>query len=316
MTRLECPASEGCLNDEWLEADALGGFASGTGGTERTRRYHALLLTATQPPAGRIVLVNGVEAWLEDASGQTRIPLSMQRYGAGSVWPDPSDSLLSFDTDPWPTWRFQVGENHILTAELFVAKQSAQTVLRWRLEGEPFTLKVRPLLSGRDYHALHHENPAFNFNYTATGDQVRWQAYGDVPAVVAASNGSYVHAPDWYRNFCYTVERERGMDFNEDLATPGVFSFDLSLGEAVLVLSANEGAKTNAVDTAKQLADIERARRTAFPTALHRSADAYIVARNKGSTILAGFPWFTDWGRDTFIAMRGLLITSGRYSDA
>ncbi|CAN7673293.1 amylo-alpha-1,6-glucosidase [Caballeronia sp. LjRoot31] len=316
MTRLECPASEGCLNDEWLEADALGGFASGTAGTERTRRYHALLLTATQPPAGRMVLVNGVEAWLEDASGQTRIPLSMQRYGAGAVWPDPSESLLSFDTDPWPTWRFQVGENHILTAELFVAKQSAQTVLRWRLDGEAFTLKVRPLLSGRDYHALHHENPAFNFSYTATGDQVRWQAYGDVPAVVAASNGSYVHAPDWYRNFCYTVERERGMDFNEDLATPGIFSFDLSLGEAVLVLSANEGAKTNAADTAKQLADIERARRAAFPTPLHRSADAYIVARNEGSTILAGFPWFTDWGRDTFIAMRGLLITSGRTSDA
>ncbi len=316
MTRLECPASEGCLNDEWLEADALGGFASGTAGTERTRRYHALLLTATQPPAGRMVLVNGVEAWLEDASGQTRVPLSMQRYGDGSVWPDPSESLLSFDTDPWPTWRFQVGDNHILTAELFVAKASAQTVMRWRLDGEAFTLKVRPLLSGRDYHALHHENPAFNFNYTATGDQVRWQAYGDVPAVVAASNGSYVHAPDWYRNFCYTAERERGMDFNEDLATPGIFSFDLSLGEAVLVLSANEGAKTNAVDTAKQLADIERTRRAAFATPLHRSADAYIVARNKGSTILAGFPWFTDWGRDTFIAMRGLLIASGRYTDA
>jgi predicted glycogen debranching enzyme len=316
MTRVECPASEGCLNDEWLEADAFGGFASGTAGTERTRRYHALLLTATQPPAGRMVLVNGVEAWLEDASGQTRIPLSMQRYGSGSVWPDPSESLLSFDTDPWPTWRFQVGDNHILTAELFVAKQSAQTVLRWRLDGEAFTLKVRPLLSGRDYHALHHENPAFNFSYTATGDQVRWQAYGDVPAVVAASNGSYVHAPDWYRNFCYTVERERGMDFNEDLATPGVFSFDLSLGEAVLVLSANEGAKTNAMDTAKQLADIEQTRRAAFLTPLHRSADAYIVARNKGSTILAGFPWFTDWGRDTFIAMRGLLIASGRTSDA
>ena len=316
MTRLECPASEGCLNDEWLEADAFGGFASGTAGTERTRRYHALLLTATQPPAGRMVLVNGVEAWLEDASGQTRIPLSMQRYGSGSVWPDPSDSLLSFDTDPWPTWRFQVGDNHILTAELFVAKQSAQTVLRWRLEGEVFTLKVRPLLSGRDYHALHHENHAFNFSYTATGDQVRWQAYGDVPAVVAASNGSYVHAPDWYRNFCYTVERERGMDFNEDLATPGIFSFDLSLGEAVLVLSANVGAKTNATDTAKQLDRIERTRRAAFATPLHRSADAYIVARNAGSTILAGFPWFTDWGRDTFIAMRGLLIASGRFSDA
>jgi predicted glycogen debranching enzyme len=316
MTRLDYPARAGRLADEWLEADAIGGFASGTVGTERTRRYHALLLAATQPPAGRMVLVNGVEAWLADGSGRTRIPVSMQRYGAGSVWPDPSESLLSFNTEPWPAWRFQVGDNQVLTAEIFVAKQSGQTVLRWRLDGGGFTLNVRPLLSGRDYHALHHENRAFNFNYTLSGDQVRWQAYGDVPAVVAASNGSYAHAPDWYRDFCYTAERERGLDFNEDLATPGVFSFDLSRGEAVLVLSANEGAGTSAIDTAKRLADIERARRAAFPTALHRSADAYIVARNEGSTILAGFPWFTDWGRDTFIAMRGLLIASGRHSDA
>jgi predicted glycogen debranching enzyme len=312
MTRIDSPAREGRLNDEWLEADAFGGFASGTAGTERTRRYHALLLTATQPPAGRMVLVNGVEAWLEDAAGNTRIPLTMQRYGEGSVWPDISANLLSFSTEPWPTWRFQIGDTQVLTAEVFVAKESAHTVLRWRLDNSALTLKVRPLMSGRDYHALHHENPAFNFDYTANGNQIRWQAYGDVPAVIAESNGSYGHAPDWYRNFCYTVERERGMDFNEDLATPGVFSFDLSRGEAVLVLSANQGAQ----QTAAQLAEVEQARRAAFPTALQRSADNYIVARNEGSTILAGFPWFTDWGRDTFIAMRGLMIASGRLADA
>lgn len=312
MTRIDSPAREGRLDDEWLEADAFGGFASGTVGTERTRRYQALLLTATHPPAGRMVLVNGVEAWLEDASGNTRIPLTMQRYGDGAAWPDISASLLSFDTEPWPTWRHQISDTQVLTAEVFVAKDSACTVLRWRLDDTTLTLKVRPLMSGRDYHALHHENPAFNFDFTGMGDQIRWQAYGDVPAVVAVSNGTYVHAPDWYRNFCYTAERERGMDFNEDLATPGVFSFDLSRGEAVLVLSANGGAARSAA----QLAGTEQARRAAFPSALQRSADSYIVARNEGSTILAGFPWFTDWGRDTFIAMRGLMIASDRLADA
>jgi predicted glycogen debranching enzyme len=312
MTRIDSPARDERLNDEWLEADAFGGFASGTVGTERTRRYHALLLTATHPPAGRLVLVNGVEAWLEDASGNIRIPLTMQRYGDGAVWPDSSASLLSFDTEPWPTWRYQIRDTQILTAEIFVAKESACTVLRWQLDNTTLTLKVRPLMSGRDYHALHHENAAFNFDYTANGDQIRWQAYGDVPAVVAVSNGSYAHAPDWYRNFCYTAERERGMDFNEDLATPGVFSFDLSRGEAVLVLSANEGAQ----ESASQYAHTEQVRRAAFPSTVQRSADSYIVARNEGSTILAGFPWFTDWGRDTFIAMRGLMIASGRLDDA
>ena len=319
MTRIESPAANGRLDDEWLEADSFGGFASGTVGTERTRRYHALLLTATQPPTGRMVLVNGVEAWLEDASGAQRIPLSSQRYGSGYVSADLSKTLSTFDTEPWPTWRFQI-DGQTLTAELFVAKQTGETVLRWRLDGDgdggAFTLKVRPLLSGRDYHALHHDNAAFNFEAHLQGDQVRWQSYGDVPAIVAASNGTYQHAPDWYRDFCYVRERERGLDFAEDLATPGVFSFDLSRGEAVLVLSANQGAATPAQATANRLSEIERARRAAFPSVLARSADSYVVARNEGSTVLAGFPWFTDWGRDTFIAMRGLLLASGRYADA
>ncbi len=106
MTRIERPFDMTRLEDEWLEADGFGGFASGTVGTLRTRRYQALLLTATRAPGGRMVLVNGVEAWLE-ADGQ-RYPLSMQRYMPDVIYPDLTASLLAFDTDPWPTWRLQL----------------------------------------------------------------------------------------------------------------------------------------------------------------------------------------------------------------
>src|SRR5580698_10614424 len=106
MTRINTPALADRLDDEWLEADGFGGFASGTVGTERARRYHALLLTTTSPPTGRMVLMNGVEAWLE--TGSVRFPLSMQRYEPDLVYPDSSANLLSFDTQPWPTWRYQV----------------------------------------------------------------------------------------------------------------------------------------------------------------------------------------------------------------
>ncbi|MCX4174933.1 MULTISPECIES: amylo-alpha-1,6-glucosidase [Paraburkholderia] len=362
MTRITRPFDMTRLEDEWLEADGFGGFASGTVGTLRTRRYHALLLTATRAPGGRVVLVNGVEAWLE-ADGQ-RYPLSMQRYVPDVIYPDLTASLLAFDTDPWPTWRLQLDPQKTLIAEVFVSKATRETVLRWRLEGSEaasgagaFTLKVRPLLSGRDYHALHHENSAFNFNAQTSSDQacVSWQPYGDLPVVNAATNGVYTHAPDWYRHFCYVRERERGLDFSEDLATPGVFSFSLADGEAVMILSASiacsasvsappsvsasEPAGTKAVATyaaesagtcnrvtkpagvnpaphATELAHIEQQRRSALGSRLQRSADAYLVARNEGRTILAGFPWFTDWGRDTFIAMRGLLIATGRLDEA
>ncbi|SAK97198.1 Amylo-alpha-1,6-glucosidase [Caballeronia calidae] len=324
MTRIEhndhSPIDATRLEDEWLEADAYGGFASGTVGTMRTRRYHALLLAATQPPAGRVVLVNGIEAWL-DVNGE-HFPLTMQRYAPDVLYPDSSASLLSFDTEPWPTWRYRIGDGAVVVAEVFVAKQSRETVLRWRIEGasNPAKLRVRPLLSGRDYHALHHENPALSFDATLEGERVQWQPYGDLPAICATSNGAYQHAPDWYRNFAYARERERGLDFTEDLATPGVFIFDLARAEAVMVLHAHTGRdkpfEDSALTHASHLATREAERRASFGSRLARSADAYVVNRNVGRTIIAGFPWFTDWGRDTFISMRGLLLAAGRNQEA
>ncbi|CAD6541759.1 amylo-alpha-1,6-glucosidase [Paraburkholderia sabiae] len=323
MTRVDSPFDIERLEDEWLEADGFGGFASGTVGMLRTRRYHALLLTATRPPSGRVVLVNGIEAWLE-ANG-ARYPLTMQRYAPDIVYPDIAASLISFDTTPWPTWRFRIDDETRVIAETFVAKETCETVLRWHVEfaGDAhrvaaFTLHVRPLLSGRDYHALHHENGAFDFSAAIDGAYVQWQPYHDLPVVRFLTNGIYEHAPDWYRNFCYVRERERGLDFTEDLATPGVFTFDLRAEDAVVILSAgvSNDVVQHALDRANALAETEAKRRASFASRLHRSADAYVVARSTGRTIVAGFPWFTDWGRDTFIAMRGLLIATGRHAEA
>src|SRR5881628_1798159 len=89
---------------EWLEADGLGGFASGTVNGIRTRRYHALLLAATEPPTGRVVLVNGLEAWLETAAGP--FALSSQHYLPDVVHPDGAQRIVSFAADPWPAWTF------------------------------------------------------------------------------------------------------------------------------------------------------------------------------------------------------------------
>ncbi|MEX3931310.1 amylo-alpha-1,6-glucosidase [Paraburkholderia phymatum] len=325
MTRVEHPFDIERLEDEWLEADGFGGFASGTVGTLRTRRYHALLLTATRAPAGRVVLVNGIEAWIE-ANG-ARYPLTMQRYAPDILYPDIAASLIAFDTTPWPTWRFRIDAQTGVIAEAFVAKATCETVLRWRAEFEEdaprdrtITLHVRPLLSGRDYHALHHENGAFDFTARVDGERVQWQPYRDLPAIRALTNGAYRHAPDWYRNFCYVRERERGLDYTEDLATPGVFSFELLSDAAVMVLGADTGHAPPDMQAASAhadaLANAEASRRACFSSRLQRSADAYVVARSTGHTIVAGFPWFTDWGRDTFIAMRGLLIATGRHAEA
>jgi predicted glycogen debranching enzyme len=314
---------------EWLEADGLGGFASGTVSGARTRRYHALLLTATTPPTGRVVLVNGVEAWV--TVGDRREALSCQRYVPDVLHPDGVRRLVDFEPEPWPRWSFRLTDGTLVESEIVAEPGTAGVVLVWRLAERGLvpahaappvvTLEVRPLLSGRDYHALHHENAGFDFNATVVGERVTWRPYPGLPGVAAVSNGRYAHAPDWYRRFLYAAERDRGLDCVEDLAAPGVFTFDLGAGEAVMMLTVADGAGARdghgeVVARASERRSRERRRRGAFATRLERAADAYFVTRGAGRTIVAGYPWFTDWGRDTFIALRGLCLATGRFDDA
>lgn len=305
---------------EWLEPDGCGGFASGTVSGVRTRRYHGLLLTATTPPTGRMMLVNGVEAWIE--SGDRRFPLSSHRYAEGIIHPDGASRLVAFTHEPWPRWEYHTDEGSVVVQELYVRHGHAASVMTWTLTGPVSArLVVRPLLSGRDYHALHHENPDFNFTPHVQGQTVSWTPYAGVPGVQVATNGVYRHDPLWYRQFEYSLEQARGLDSLEDLASPGDWSWTLSPGQRATCVFSETGDETPmAEDDADALGEtIRRAevtRRAAFTTPLDRAADAYVVRRGGGKSLLAGYPWFTDWGRDTFIGLRGLTLATGRLAEA
>jgi predicted glycogen debranching enzyme len=323
---------------EWLEADGLGGFASGTVSGVRTRRYHNVLLVATTPPTGRILLVNGFDAWVQTPASTSA--LSSQEYHPGVTHPDGAQRIRSFQWEPWPLWEFVLEDGTEVEQELIVAKGESLVALCWRLtKGSPrrssrkvsadasggVRLSVRPLLSGRDYHALHHENGAFNFHpispdqsQSAPSDlTLMWRPYVGLPTIIMSANGTYQHQPDWYRNFLYEQERERGLDDAEDLASPGLFQWDLTMGEAIWLLAASPSEKqppvlTPVASTVKRLRAAEQTRRRTFQSTLHRAADSYVVKRANGKTVVAGYPWFTDWGRDTFISLRGLCLVGGR----
>jgi predicted glycogen debranching enzyme len=307
---------------EWLEADGLGGFASGTSTGIRTRRYHAMLLTATTPPTGRLVLVNGFDAWIETPAG--RFELTSQNYAPDVIGGDGAKRIEQFTTQPWPRWIFKFDDGTRIEQEVLVARESQLTQVCWRLLGQRKSARlfVRPFLSGRDYHSLHKENGAFCFDAAIHAERVTWNPYPGVPAVVALSNGRYQHEPRWYRNFRYAEEAARGLDETEDLAAPGIFSFDLASGDAVLMFTTPESpafsrkSDRSAVKFAAAVRTNEEFRRAEFPSPLHRAADAYVVNGRHGKTIMAGYPWFTDWGRDTFIALRGLCLATGRLADA
>src|SRR5215217_6670654 len=195
---------------EWLEADGLGGFASGTVSGVRSRRYHALLLPATTPPTGRIVLVNGFEAWLETASGP--VALTTQRYAPDVLHPDGASRIARFDHEPWPTWEFQLADGIRVRQEIFVEHRAGNATVAWTLlEGDgEVSLQVRPLLSGRDYHSTHHENDTFQFEAAQVNASVAFRPYANLPEIVVLSTGVYDHAPEWYRHFLYRAELERG----------------------------------------------------------------------------------------------------------
>ncbi len=296
---------------EWLEADGRGGFAMGPADTIRTRRYHGLLVAAPQPGATRFMLVNAVEAWVTLAG--EAVALGSHRYQPGVIHPDGASRITRFCIEPWPTWQCRLPDGSRVVAEVFVAPGSGQTTMRWRHEDAvtPAMLHVRPLLSGRDYHGLHHENPAFRFDPAEQADgRVVWQPYPDLPPI-AAHGGAYRHDPQWYRQFVYAEEAARGLDCVEDLASPGVLSWDLAAGPATLAWRADrEPARPG-----DAMAASEATRRAAIRP-LERAALAHLATCGDRPTLIAGYPWFTDWGRDTFIALRGILLATGRHEAA
>lgn len=299
---------------EWLEADGLGGYASGTVGTVRTRRYHGVRVTATTPPTGRMVLIAGIDVSVDLLTGEEA--LTAQRYEPGIVHPRLA-AIESFGSDPWPTWIYRLRDGSRVRAEVFCPSGRAQTMLRWtRLSGGgPLRLRVRPLLAARDYHSLQHEHGNLIALATVDGARVSWRLHDDAPEVVCLSNGAWQGEATWYRQFLYEAERTRGLDAVEDLVSLGSIAFDLSEQPAVVAVGSPAATRELAAEVLAAVtaaADHERARRLALGGPLERAADQYLVRRGIGRTIVAGYPWFTDWGRDTFIAMRGLFLTTGR----
>jgi predicted glycogen debranching enzyme len=318
----DCKNLERALSLEWLETNGRGGFTSGTVGGANTRRYHALLLTARKPPCERFVLVNHLEEWI-DIEGQS-YPLSTNLY-PNAIHPEGYKQCTGFTTAPWPTWTYDC-QGALVQREIFCARDRDLVVIRWTLAGKTrkaITLRVRPMVSGRDYHATHHVNDNLTTTATVSDGLVSWRPYNGLSSVQAFQNGGYRHDPTWIRTVRFPVEQQRGLDFEEDWWSPGEFTYQLDRGsDATLVLTTES---IDAVDVAA-LTESERKRRTGLRAAapstdsltgeLWCAVEAYLAARDSQQTVMAGYPWFTDWGRDTFISLPGLCLVTGRHEVA
>jgi predicted glycogen debranching enzyme len=314
-----CGDLEAALSREWLETNGLGGFSSGTVAGANTRRYHGLLTAALNPPGGRMLLLSKLEETL--VLGERRIDLSTNEYD-GAVHPNGYLYLSAFRLDPFPTFTFEA-EGVKLEKSLFMLAGGNTVQIEYRLLESPAgskpQLELRPLIAFRDYHATTHENGALNPQIQNQSNLVSVQPYGSLPRLYFAHNAETA-APEgyWYRNFFYRQERERGLDAKEDLFNPLVLRWSLNKRQAAVVIASTEAQdiRSAAKFRRKELnrrAALEANAPNADPLirALTAAADQFLARRGDGWTVIAGYPWFTDWGRDTMISLRGLTLFTG-----
>jgi len=318
----DCQNLDRAMSLEWLETNGRGGFASGTVAGANSRRYHALLLTARKPPSERFVLVNHLEEWL-DIDGES-YPLSTNFY-PGAIHPHGYERCTGFSAKPWPTWTFDC-QGTTIQREILTVRGRDLVIIRWTLLGKTnqrAVLRVRPKLTGREYHATHHENGSLSREASIGEGSVTWLLYPDIPPVRAFHSGGYRHEPEWYRQIQLPVEQQRGLDRAEDWWSPGEFTFDLISGSAQTLAFTSESIDRLDVPSLTMHEQVRRRQLTQTAPAadslageLWRATEAYLSERGDQQTVIAGYPWFTDWGRDTFISLPGLCLATGRLNVA
>lgn len=311
-----CTDFDAASSREWLETNGIGGFASGTIAGANTRRYHGLLTAATRPPLGRLTLVSKVEETVT-IDGEA-FELSSNQY-PGSVNPRGFENLTSFRLDPFPIWTFLVNGVEIEKRVFMVHGRNATVVTyKARDKKRKMSMTIRPLLSFVDYHHLQHERHDLYSNFLEKNGVISLRPFAEMPSLYVSHNGVSVEKTGhWYRNFEYAIEQERGFDFHEDLFQPFAISFDVKTS-ASIIFSTDNDLYTN--DGALEKQEIKRRNgliktakaKTEFDKQLVLAADQFIVKRGEGSTVIAGYPWFSDWGRDTMIALPGLTLATGR----
>jgi predicted glycogen debranching enzyme len=317
------------LNQEWLVTNGLGGFAAGTVALANTRRYHGLLVASLKPPVDRLVLVSKVDIDVEYRGA--RYALTTNEYADGTLAPRGFERLVSFRLDgSIPVWTFGIADA-LLELRIYAAQGENTSYLRLRTLAAtaPLDVTLTPLCAYRDYHA--HLHGDWLRTMTTEPRAFTVHAFEGARAYrVSVDGGRFVARPETWWNFLHRAERERGLDDREDLFRPGAFHAELGAGESLHLTATSEigervdGNSALLRETQRQ-ARIARAVPPGSPewlARLHLAADQFVVTRvdatgaDAGKTVIAGYPWFADWGRDTMIALPGLTLATGRFAEA
>ena len=340
-TVTEQPPTDASPRREWLETDGCGGYASSTPELCPTRRYHGLYVAPGPGTAERYNYLARFDEQLVEPDGG-RWPLSVARY-PGTLAPRGDLAMTSFESEPAPRATYRVGASVVARTVVMIPGKPGVFVRYELLEGEgPCVLELRPIVPFRRADHLTVENEAADTTLTPIEGGFTVQPYPSLPALAIASSveAELEADPTWFRDLVFEDDRARGYEGREDELSPALLRIGLRPGESVVVAASlrpsgsgaakagkkgSEGLSPKALEkaVAGELSRRERAAKKLDPVAarLDRAADAFLyrapIVTSDGKAgertgILAGLPWFLEWGRDTFLALPGLTLARGR----
>jgi predicted glycogen debranching enzyme len=320
---------------EWLVTNGIGGFASGTVSGNLTRRYHGLLVAALQPPVGRMQLVAKLDETVRyDAADYA---LGTNRWASGAIEPHGYVYIESFRLDgTMPVWRFAIGDALLEKRVWMLHDENTTHVQYTMLRGsQSIELELRTLINYRDFHSNTHAGD-WRMKIDAVNNGLQITAFeGAIPFYLLSAGATVEPRHDWSRDYFLPLEQYRGLDDREDYLLAAVFRATLQLDQSVtIIFSTNAGAALDGdaartqndkreSDLLAQWSSADALAASAAPGWVRQlilAADEFVVKRDvtdaaevtDGKTIIAGYHWFGDWGRDTMIALPGLTLATGR----
>ncbi|MCL4539200.1 MAG: glycogen debranching enzyme N-terminal domain-containing protein [Bacteroidetes bacterium] len=305
---------------EWLIANGLGSYASSTIIGLNARGYHGLLVAALEPPGKRVLFLSKLEEEIE--VGGKKYLLAVNSY-PGAVYPQGHLHLEQFRFERYPIFVYKVG-NAILEKTVFMPYGDNTTIVTYRLleADSPVKLTVYPIVNHRDFHGRTHQDPHWNFAQTMNTKGVEIRAFHGATTLYLQSDiAQYTTTGFWYKNFTYETSAARGHEGTEDQYNPGYFSAKIEQGSQISILASlrpqptfsTEGMRFREMQRIRGLTD-RLPRADSFFETLASIADTFLVKRKSTNmkTVIAGYHWFADWGRDSMISIPGLTLVTKR----
>lgn len=298
------------LSREMIRSNRAGSFSSTTIVGCNTRKYHGMLICPVDQLGGdRFVLLSTVDITV--VNNDKSFNIGLRKYKGGYFNPKGHKYIEDFNADSIPSRIYRVG-GVLLKQERLLVHHEEQFLMRLTIleASEPMKIQARPFLAFRSIHELTHANMAANTKVEFIENGIQTRLYEGFPNLNMqfSTKAEFIPVPDWYLGIEYPEEQKRGYDFSEDLFTPGFFELEAKEGDVIVFSASTKEEKVSGLKPKFTKTVSGKIPRSNFINCLRNAAQQFIEKRGGKTLIIAGFPWFGAWGRDTFISLPGLAL--------